>query len=230
MMTAKETERLLVERAQAGDTVAFEQLYRAHTEALQVSIRRWVSRSSLRNKYDVIRDVEQETWVRVFEKLHGFRGDASLETWVHKIALNRFRVVLKGAGKSVPISEEACSHNQAPPDSQAESREALEILLGAINSISNHRHRSAYVHYLLEYEYREIAWILELPEGTVGSDISRARSHVKTWLSRRLGVSEKEAQDHIIEALRGSPNLGALLDWARFNDLKDPSVASGETP
>jgi len=78
-----ETERELVQRAQAGGEEAFGVLMRSHYEP----VFRLVN-SMLRDEHSA-RDVCQEIWLTVWKNIGTFRGDAKFSTWVHPIATRR---------------------------------------------------------------------------------------------------------------------------------------------
>src|SRR5678815_1861202 len=87
-------ERLLITRAQRGDRDASRALYDAHA--------RRVHRLAFRmcGDEDMARDFTQDTFLRVFQKLHTFRGEAAFSTWVHRIAVS---VTLNGMRKQKRI-------------------------------------------------------------------------------------------------------------------------------
>jgi RNA polymerase sigma-70 factor (ECF subfamily) len=77
-----DAERALVDRCRAGDRAAFDVLARTHEARVRGLVRRYV-----RNDADVS-DVVQRVFVRVFERIHAFRGEASFATWLCRIAIN----------------------------------------------------------------------------------------------------------------------------------------------
>jgi len=80
MDAADETE--LIRAAQAGDRDAFEQLIRAHDQSvLRLAM-------NLLRSPDDARDIYQETFMRAFRNLPGFRFDCSFHTWLYRIATN----------------------------------------------------------------------------------------------------------------------------------------------
>jgi|CXWL01.1.fsa_nt_gi RNA polymerase sigma-70 factor (ECF subfamily) len=75
-------ERLLVRRAQAGDTAAFEALYRRHVGRVHALCRRLVGDPGWAE------ELVQDVFVLVWSRLPGFRGDSELGTWLHRLAIN----------------------------------------------------------------------------------------------------------------------------------------------
>src|SRR5436309_15177963 len=72
----------LVKLAQKGDMVAFEQLVSRHRDKIYAR-----AFSMLRNEDDAT-DLSQEAWVKGWQRLHQFQGDASFATWMTRIVIN----------------------------------------------------------------------------------------------------------------------------------------------
>lgn len=172
-------EKLLIDRAQRGEIDAFRQL---------------VERSKIttyRLAYDLTgdrheaEDVSQETFIRAYRGLAGFRGDAKWSSWLHRITVNAFidhrrankrnhveyDEALEGDELMEPGGNHASPH---PPDRSAEGgmiREHVERALGRLSA----RERSVFVlrHYQ-DLPLKEIAAALDLAEGTVKVHLFRA--------------------------------------------------------
>ena len=80
-VTATARDAVDVELAASGDAQAFERLYHRHVGRMQ-SLAQW-----LLGQEDVD-DVLQDIFIRVWEKLHTFRGQAAFGTWLHRLATN----------------------------------------------------------------------------------------------------------------------------------------------
>src|SRR5436305_7394114 len=72
----------LVRAAQKGDMVAFEELVARHRDKIYAR-----AFSMLRNEDDAT-DLSQEAWVKGWQRLHQFQGDASFATWMTRIVIN----------------------------------------------------------------------------------------------------------------------------------------------
>lgn len=129
-------------------------------------------------------DVTQQTFLQVFRGIASFRANSKFETWLFRIATNEALQFLRRNNKHKvqPLVSE-------PTDKRAATRatglaDALEIALSRINPDL----RSVFL--LKEVEglaYTDIAEVLDLPEGTVGSRLNRARRELKNVLLE-LGV------------------------------------------
>ncbi|HLB10943.1 MAG TPA: sigma-70 family RNA polymerase sigma factor [Gemmatimonadaceae bacterium] len=72
----------VVRRAQGGDVDAFEAVYRAHAPAIHALCRRMSGEDAEAN------ELVQDVFVRAWERLPSFRGQSSLATWLHRLAVN----------------------------------------------------------------------------------------------------------------------------------------------
>ncbi|MFO0671215.1 MAG: sigma-70 family RNA polymerase sigma factor [Polyangiaceae bacterium] len=97
----------LVERMRAGDGASFEAMVRAYEGPIVRLVRRYV-----KNDEDA-KDVTQRTFVRVFERLASFRGEARFRTWLYRVAVNTALDHVRGAqpGESVPVEDDMAFTN-----------------------------------------------------------------------------------------------------------------------
>src|SRR5690242_20703023 len=75
-------ERDLVDRARQGDVAAFETIYRTHAGRVYALCLRMTADTSH------ARELVQDVFIRVWEKLGSYRGEAALSSWIHRIAVN----------------------------------------------------------------------------------------------------------------------------------------------
>src|SRR5690348_11500872 len=92
------------ELAAAGDGRAFERLYRNHAARIHSLVRRMIDA-------DVADDVTQDIFVRAWEKLGTFRGEAAFGTWLHRLAVN----VILARRKTVGISRQRHDPREEAP-------------------------------------------------------------------------------------------------------------------
>jgi RNA polymerase sigma-70 factor (ECF subfamily) len=169
-------DRQLVERSLAGDRSAQRALYDAHVDRVFRLAFRMVGEEAF------ARDLTQDTFVRAFERLDGFRGDAAFSTWLHSVATS---VVLNGLRKRKKIRSrerdmKAARHvgvtpRRAEPDLKRRLHEAVGGLPEA--------YRTVFVMHDLEgYTHREIAAALDVKTGTSKARLSRARARLRIEL------------------------------------------------
>jgi RNA polymerase sigma-70 factor (ECF subfamily) len=143
-------------------------------------------------------DVSQEVFVTVFKKIDGFRGDASLRTWLLKIARNharsrlRFRKRRKYRAHDSWDDVEPGSRTElnrlARPDERAVAEELEFAARRAFLTLSADAREVLTLRDLNGLKYDEIADILELPVGTVRSRLFRAR---KEWRAAIESLRER---------------------------------------
>lgn len=81
-LVSSDPDRELVERFQAGERAAFDQIVRRHQKAVWHVVRRYVKRDADAS------DVTQQAFVRAFRGLGSFRGAASVRSWLFRIGIN----------------------------------------------------------------------------------------------------------------------------------------------
>lgn len=86
----------LVGRAQRGDRAAFEQLVRRHQRGMWHLARRY-----LRSEADAS-DATQQAFVRAYRALDGFRGEASVRSWLYRITINVALNLVRGRQREQP--------------------------------------------------------------------------------------------------------------------------------
>jgi RNA polymerase sigma-70 factor (ECF subfamily) len=114
-------------------------------------------------------DAVQETFLAVQQALPSFRGDAKLSTWLHRIALRCALAVRASRGA---VSEAVEDARAVDPHGQTDARLALEPALASLPA----EHRAVLALFAVQgLTHREIAEILNVPEGTVWSRLHAAR-------------------------------------------------------
>lgn len=172
----------LVERAKDGDQVAFKALYDANVDRVFRLCFRMVGDETL------AREFTQDAFVRVWEVLHQYRGDAAFSTWLHSIAVS---VVLNGLRKVDRHRKRERSLEDAGYLSVKEKgAEPLvaDRLKEAVDGLPE-IYRTVFLMYDLEgYPHGEIAEMLDVAVGTSKARLFRARE----LLREALGESMRE--------------------------------------
>jgi RNA polymerase sigma-70 factor (ECF subfamily) len=174
-------ERELIARARTGDGAAERALYDAHVDRVYRLAYR------LAGDDDLARDFTQETFIRAFSRLDGFRGDAAFGTWLHRIAttvaLNGLRKIKRFRRRETDLedaAEQAARGRLAEPDLKVRLRQAIDGLpLG---------YRTVFVMHDVEgYTHEEIAGALGVETGTSKAQLSRARAKLREALADFAG-------------------------------------------
>ena len=170
----------LVARARDGDASAFESVYRMHSEQ--------VFRLCLRLAGDRggAEDLAQDAWVRAWERLRSFRGDATFGTWVHRLTVNllldRKRKDARWRDRMVSMEED--ESRTGLPATAAPTPGARLDLERAVGTPPEGARIVFLLHEVEGYKHREIAERLDVAVGTVKAQLHRARKLLKEALER----------------------------------------------
>jgi RNA polymerase sigma-70 factor (ECF subfamily) len=164
--------------AQAGDGEVVQACMRGESEAYRELLARYrkptlaLAYQMLGNAEDA-EDIAQEAFIRVFEAIHGFRGQAAFSTWLYRIVTNLCLGQLRGRHPVVPL--DAIGDPSSPeiasrrvPETLV-TRQVLAQMAPDLRAILLLREQGA-------LSYGEIATTLGLPMGTVRSRLSKARA------------------------------------------------------
>ena len=126
-------------------------------------------------------DVAQQAFLQMFRKLDQFNGQARFETWLYRLAVNESLQHLRRRRRwtAQPIEKEPVDRGH-DDEARSEERELLEMALGQLDP----ELKSIFLlREIEELSYREIAQVLDVPEGTVGSRLNRARRELQRHLT-----------------------------------------------
>src|SRR6266542_1122445 len=186
METATNDEQM-VERALSGDPEAFGEI-----------VRRWERRIfalafGMLGREEDARDATQETFLAAFRNLRGFRGEAKVSSWLHRIAVNQ---CISRQRRSKVRSESALDDQKdknqtsftAPlhysPARTAEGREETDAVRRAVNSLPTELRQVVVMKEFEELTFREIADVLDLPLSTVKSRLYTAFRQLQMRLQK----------------------------------------------
>jgi RNA polymerase sigma-70 factor (ECF subfamily) len=175
------TDSEIIAEVLRGDERAERQLYDAHVDRIYRLAWRMAGDETL------ARDFTQDTFIRAFERLADFRGDSSLATWLHSIAvsviLNGLKKVKRIHGREVggdELPEVATTVREAEPDLKVRLKRAIESLPDG--------YRTVFVMHDVEgFTHEEIASALGIQPGTSKAQLFRARGRLRTELAEFAG-------------------------------------------
>ena len=181
----------LVEWAKTGDMSAFEELVSRHRDRIYVR-----AYSIMRNE-DLAVDLSQNAWVKAWQRLEQFHGEASFATWLTRIVTNLCLDELRRQKRARMDSIEAMEETTGPVENRLEmetvdpveglSREELRERIDAALAKLSDKHRTVIVLYEFEQlEYREIAEKMGTSIGTVMSRLFYARKRLAGLLNETL--------------------------------------------
>jgi len=179
----------LVSRCLRGDETAWEELVRLNTRKVYGLCYRFTGSAS------EAQDLTQEVFLRVFRTVKTFRStEGSFGTWLARVTRNllidhyrrtRQERVTDSIEEQLPMLEQAGGSASARPDQGVAGREASEILQATLQKLSPDLREAVILRDLQEMEYREIADVLAIPEGTVKSRINRGRAELGRLLRKQ---------------------------------------------
>lgn len=178
----------LVERCLSGDAGGWEELVRVHTRRVYGICYRFTGREG------EAQDLTQDVFLRVFKTLKTFRAnEGSFTTWLTRITRNLLidnyrrtkqdRVTDSIEGQ-LPVLEQSLP-SATRPEGAVTMREQGEILQAALEKLSPELRETVILRDLQELEYREIAQVLDIPEGTVKSRLNRGRAELARLLKKQ---------------------------------------------
>lgn len=173
---------LLVEHCKKGNQSAMTQLVNTYSSSVATICQNMLQDSQL------AKDVVQETFIRFFHKIHQFKGESSLKTYISRIAINLSLNELKKTKKS---QQRLISLDQLKEISGFEmenpilsNSDDMNNLYFALNQLKP-REKSLVILRMIEgYNIKETANLLNIKEGTVMSGLSRALSKLKTLIQK----------------------------------------------
>jgi RNA polymerase sigma-70 factor (ECF subfamily) len=185
----------LIEEAKNGNESSF--------EALILSCRKkaWnIAFQYMRNENDAM-DALQESFIKIYKNLKGFKGDSRFDTWVHRITVNTCKDMLRKnekyklndsiytGGDDGEYMRDFPDADPGPEDTFMMSELASELLLCVDRLPPDHR-EVIILRDIQNLSYEEISEILDTSLGTVKSRISRARGNLRRiWLEQKNRVS-----------------------------------------
>jgi len=186
-MDTATTDEIIVERALTGDAEAFGEL-----------VKRWERRIfalsyGMLGREEDARDATQETFLAAFRNLRGFRGEAKVSSWLHRIAVNqcitRQRRAKVRSESALEDEQEKNAGSFAIPSSLSPARltegaQATRAVRTAVNTLPFELRQIVVMKEFEELTFREISEALDLPLSTVKSRLYTALKQLQLKLQR----------------------------------------------
>jgi len=185
---------MLVRRCVAGDAAAWEEIVHKYNRRIYNICYRFAGSA------DDAQDLAQEVFIKMYRTLNSYDVErGAFMTWVTTITRNllvdhfrktkqdRMTDSLDGAPSehedAMPLSD-LIADKGLPPDARAQSRETRETVHMALQKLSPELREAVILRDLQDMDYKEIATVLKVPEGTVKSRINRGRAELARLLQR----------------------------------------------
>ena len=191
----KTREEALLKAFLSGDSAAFDALIGMYSAKLYK-----VAYALLGSRQDA-EEVVQDAFLRAYRALHAFRGESSLETWLHRIVLNLARNKYhwnhrRGDGMNVSLAADDGSDGDSgtdnerdvpdrrmAPDLILEQNEIGMNIMKALNRLPDNLRETMLLRHVNDMPYEEIAQKLDCKVGTVKSRLSRGREMLRDYLA-----------------------------------------------
>jgi RNA polymerase sigma-70 factor (ECF subfamily) len=185
---------LLVRRCLAGDTSAWEEIVQLYHRRIYNICYRFAGSA------DDAQDLTQEVFIKMHRTLNTYDlQKGALMTWIttmtRNLLVDHFRKTkqdritdsLDAAPSehedAMPLSDRI-EDQAAPPDSRVQSREVRELVHRGLQKLSPELREAVILRDLQDMDYKDIATVLNVPEGTVKSRINRGRAELARLLQR----------------------------------------------
>lgn len=179
----------LVEAVRAGDPIA----YRGLVEKYQNRVYHLIY-GMLRNQEDA-RDLTQEVFVKAYHRLDSFRQESSFYTWIYRIAMNQAIDFIRarkrrpttafdeGTANRDDNGEIAAAHHEDSPSHALERKRLYKRIMDAMQELPEDQREVLLLREVEGLAYKEIAEIMDIPEGTVMSRLYYARRKLQKLLA-----------------------------------------------
>ncbi len=190
---APEPDATLIDRAVAGDDWAYQVLFRRHRDRVRALVHRCARNA------DETEDLVQLVFIKAFQGLAGFRGQAAFSTWLTRIAMNvctSYSRSLRKRKNWLSEVEDAAPALQArwrpatheDPEAVMVRKERRQIVMRSIGALPERHREAVWLHYVGERSYHEIVEELQVPIGTLKVWLYRGRHQLRREVER-LGMA-----------------------------------------
>ncbi len=197
-----DSEKILVEKSARGDVDAFETLIGSHQKKVyNIALR------MTKNPEDA-QELAQDAFVRAFIAIKKFRGDSSFATWIYRITMNVCTDFLRKRSKGTVISIEQTGYESEQtiqladdnpgPDEISEKNQLKQLVREAMELLPPEHQQVLILRDLMDMTYKDIAYTLNVNEGTIKSRINRARDNLKKVITERSELF----QGYVVKLIR----------------------------
>jgi RNA polymerase sigma-70 factor, ECF subfamily len=188
-------ETQFIERLKKGEAAAFDLLVHERSGEIYGLLYR------LTENAEEARDLTQETFLKAFQNINNFRGEADLRTWIYRIAINQarnrwrwwrrrkrdFTVSLDGMdGHSQALIFSLRADRSSNPEQATLAHEREAALNEALKTLGRPYRETVILRDIEGFSYEEIATTLEISIGTVKSRLARGRQELRRKLEGSL--------------------------------------------
>ena len=196
MEKGMEEEKRLIERTQSGDRLAFKQIVESHKKMV------YYLAYDLTGNHQDAEDLSQQTFIRMYNSISKFRGEAKICTWLRKITVNLYldmkrSKLYKSQKMQESLEEKEFQYNSIQSSSNVENKTDIKMIHARIKSSLHNlspKEKSIFVmRHFQEMKISEISDSMNIAIGTVKSLLFRSVQKLQLSLApyRRESAIEK---------------------------------------
>ena len=171
-----EREKILIRQCKAGNTNAMSRLYELYYRPMFNTAYRIV------NDFHFAEDVMHEAFIKAFEHIHSFRGDAGFGAWLKRIIINESLQWIKKYG-NFNTGEDESKFDKPDTDAPDPLSVPPEELLKAMRRLKDNYRTILSLYYIEGYDYEEISQIMGISYQNARTMLSRAKASLKKILT-----------------------------------------------
>ncbi|WP_196158361.1 RNA polymerase sigma factor RpoE [Reinekea sp. G2M2-21] len=203
MSDTVDVDLLLVQKAQKGDSRAFDLLVLKYQHKVASVVSRLVFEP------DAIEDIVQESFIKAYRALHNFRGDSAFFTWIYRIATNTAKNHLEGMRRKPSYRGQDIDdvghfdmpdklREQDTPDGLLARAQLEDHLQQALRALPEDLRVALTLREFDGMSYQDISEIMDTPIGTVRSRIFRAREAIENELHQVMsGLGRRDQLESV---------------------------------
>ena len=190
--TVNEPDRHTIERCRRGDRDALRELFDAHGARVYSIARHFFGGDEAR-----ARDVTQDVFVKVMERIGSFAGASRFSTWLYRLTINACLDVQRSERRLVLVADppDVASHalDDAPQSVALDRAETSDRVAKAVSQLTPPLRAVVLLRYFEGLSYQEMADVLELAPGTVASRLNRAHDALARALATLKNAEDRRA-------------------------------------
>ena len=185
MKTSTDSELILL--CKDGRRDAFNELVRRYQDRVYWTVRRFLT------DHDDSLDVAQDVFVRAFQNISSFRGEAQVFTWLYRIAMNLSlnhlrREKLRGFFRLDDVAENVPDADSPSPQQLLEGKEASNAIKNAIETLPKKQKQVFLLRYYEEMRYEDIAALLHTSVGGLKANYFHAVKKIEAQVQHALQI------------------------------------------
>ena len=174
---------LLIQRVQEGNEDAFNELYDKYHRLVY-----FIAFEICRNDADA-KDILQDTFMQVKHSIHTLQDQASFKAWLNRIVVNKCKNMFRSR-RSVEMEQESLwyqyhvneERNYMLPEASLHAKSDQQVIHEMLAALSVQQREVLIMRYFQHMSMKEIAGILEVPEGTVKTRLMYGKNHLKKMI------------------------------------------------